>query len=79
MLQAPVYLESSEEDNLLDLTESNYSYDNSRREIYIESGDSFFALYKDREILLEDTSLEEIKEYLKGYFEIKRRSYELWS
>lgn len=70
-VEAPVCLDPSEGDNLSDLNESNYSYDNTRREIYIESGDSSFALYKDREILIEDTSLEEIKEYLKGYFEIK--------
>lgn len=76
-VEAPVCLESSEGDNLLDLTELNYSYDNSRREIYIESGDSSFALYKDREILLEDTSLEEVKEYLKSYFEIKGENFEL--
>ncbi len=70
-VEAPVCLDSSEGDSLSDLNDNNYSYDNLRREIYVESGDSSFALYKDMEVLLEDTSLEEIKEYLKSYFEIK--------
>lgn len=70
-VEAPVCLDSSEWGNLSDLNENNYSYDNLRREIYVESGDSSFALYKDMEVLLEDASLKEIKEYLNSYFEVK--------
>ena len=70
-LEAPIDLDSLDDDTLDDLDYGNYEIVEEEEETHFDVSETLFSLYKDGENLLLTVSLAEVKEYLQKYFEDK--------
>lgn len=70
-LEAPINLDSFDDDTLDDLDYGNYEIVEEEEDTYFDVSETLFSLYKNGENLLLSVSLAELKEYLQKYFEDK--------
>lgn len=70
-LEAPIDLDSLDDDTLDDLDYGNYEIVEEEEDTYFDVSETLFSLYKNGENLLLSVSLAEVKEYLQKYFEDK--------
>ncbi len=70
-LEAPINLDSFDDDTLDDLDYGNYEIVEEEEDTYFDVSETLFSLYKNGENLLLSENLETVKEYLNNYFKNK--------